>query len=255
LKEEKIQKKIIFAHRGSSFFAPENTLSAFRLAKLHKADGFEFDVRLSKDGQVVVTHDLTFRRYKLRKRVRKLTLTEIKKINVGNEHFPNEKVPTLQEVLNLWKNNETPKYMQIEVKTSKLFNRTLENKIIALLKDFNNKHPELNLYKHLFIISFNPFALHEFKKVSPELSRGLLIRKSPRRLKSKIVGFFKALADPDIIILNKKKINERFIAANSDKYLFGTYGINSKAEFQKIKDLDLTFVTVKDPSFCQQEIR
>ena len=47
----------IWAHRGASGYAPENTMEAFRLADEMKADGIELDVQLTKDGEVVVLHD------------------------------------------------------------------------------------------------------------------------------------------------------------------------------------------------------
>ena len=45
------------AHRGARAFAPENTLAAFRKAKAFGCQMFEMDVRLSKDGELVVHHD------------------------------------------------------------------------------------------------------------------------------------------------------------------------------------------------------
>jgi len=50
---------VIIAHRGSSTRAPENTLSAFKLALEERADGIELDAKLTLDGQVVVIHDQT----------------------------------------------------------------------------------------------------------------------------------------------------------------------------------------------------
>lgn len=47
----------IWAHRGASEYAPENTLPAFRLAEEQGADGIELDVQLTKDGELVVCHD------------------------------------------------------------------------------------------------------------------------------------------------------------------------------------------------------
>ena len=44
----------VFAHRGASGYAPENTLQAFSLAQEQGADGIELDVQLTKDGEVVV---------------------------------------------------------------------------------------------------------------------------------------------------------------------------------------------------------
>jgi len=47
----------VFAHRGGSALAPENTLAAFERGLALGADGIELDVHLSKDGVVVVHHD------------------------------------------------------------------------------------------------------------------------------------------------------------------------------------------------------
>jgi glycerophosphoryl diester phosphodiesterase len=50
-------RPLIFAHRGGARIAPENTLSAFERAHALGVDGFELDVRLSRDGEVMVIHD------------------------------------------------------------------------------------------------------------------------------------------------------------------------------------------------------
>lgn len=48
----------VIAHRGNRAHAPENTLEAFRQAVAAGVDGIELDVRLTKDGHVVVHHDV-----------------------------------------------------------------------------------------------------------------------------------------------------------------------------------------------------
>ena len=50
---------LIIAHRGASGYAPENTMAAFELAERLGADFIEFDVRMSKDGELVIIHDET----------------------------------------------------------------------------------------------------------------------------------------------------------------------------------------------------
>ena len=52
----------IIAHRGASHDAPENTLAAVQLAWQQHADAVEVDVRISRDGQLVVIHDDNTRR-------------------------------------------------------------------------------------------------------------------------------------------------------------------------------------------------
>jgi glycerophosphoryl diester phosphodiesterase len=50
-------RPLVFAHRGGAQLAPENTLAAFVRAHALGVDGFELDVRLSRDGEVMVIHD------------------------------------------------------------------------------------------------------------------------------------------------------------------------------------------------------
>src|SRR5271167_1214012 len=47
----------LLGHRGTRVHAPENTIAAFDICLKHGCDGFELDVRQSKDGQIVVVHD------------------------------------------------------------------------------------------------------------------------------------------------------------------------------------------------------
>lgn len=49
----------IFAHRGGLLLAPEHTMAAFSIANQYDIDGFEIDIRLTKDEQIVVLHDAT----------------------------------------------------------------------------------------------------------------------------------------------------------------------------------------------------
>jgi glycerophosphoryl diester phosphodiesterase len=55
-------RPLIFAHRGGAGLAPENTIEAFDRGLALGADGIELDVRLSRDGVVVVHHDRTLAR-------------------------------------------------------------------------------------------------------------------------------------------------------------------------------------------------
>ena len=60
--KKKARTTKIWAHRGSSGFAPENTLPAFEVAKELDIDGIELDVQMTKDGVLVVIHDETINR-------------------------------------------------------------------------------------------------------------------------------------------------------------------------------------------------
>jgi glycerophosphoryl diester phosphodiesterase len=93
----------IIAHRGASADAPENTLAAFKLAWEQKADGIEGDFRLTRDGQIVCSHDATTKRVGDRTlEVAASTLEELRQVDVGSWKGPawkGERMPTIGEAL------------------------------------------------------------------------------------------------------------------------------------------------------------
>ena len=55
-------RKVNVAHRGASAYAPEHTLSAYRLALEQSADFVEQDLAVTKDGVLICLHDPTLER-------------------------------------------------------------------------------------------------------------------------------------------------------------------------------------------------
>lgn len=95
----------LYAHRGASALAPENTLAAFRQAVEAGADGVELDVHLSADGVPVVIHDATLERTTDGVgKVGEHTAAELAGMDAGRwfaPEFAGEPVPTLLQVLEL----------------------------------------------------------------------------------------------------------------------------------------------------------
>ena len=72
------------AHRGASAYYPENTMESFQGAISMGADMIEFDVQLTRDGEVVVFHDEKVTRCTNGKgRIADYTLIELKKTGCG----------------------------------------------------------------------------------------------------------------------------------------------------------------------------
>lgn len=109
---------LVISHRGASGRYPENTMAAFRMAAEIKADMIELDVRRSKDGHLVVIHDVKLGRTTNGEgRVREKTLAELKAFSAGawwSEKYAGERIPTLDEVL-AWAQDKLP--IVIDVKT------------------------------------------------------------------------------------------------------------------------------------------
>lgn len=105
-KIEKAKEVKAVAHRGLSFAAPENTLSAFKLAGEKGYYGCEFDIHPTKDKIWVVNHDNTVDKMTDGSgKIGDMTFEEISKLKIdsGNniEAYPNEKIPTLEEALDV----------------------------------------------------------------------------------------------------------------------------------------------------------
>ena len=81
-------KQYIYAHRGASGYAPENTLEAFELAIKQGAYGVELDVHITADGCLVVAHDETVDRCSDGSGlIARMTLRELKALHF-NKTFP-----------------------------------------------------------------------------------------------------------------------------------------------------------------------
>ena len=95
----------VAAHRGWSEKYPENTMIAYRKAAELCVDQIEIDVRVSKDGQLVIIHDATVDRTTNGSgRVDSMTLEELRALDAGSwkgEEFAGEKIPTLDEFIEL----------------------------------------------------------------------------------------------------------------------------------------------------------
>jgi glycerophosphoryl diester phosphodiesterase len=90
------ERRLLYAHRGASAEAPENTLEAFRLGLARGANALEMDVRMTRDGTIVVIHDPDGHRVAgAPAAVAASTLAEVKKWDLGG----GARVPALAEVL------------------------------------------------------------------------------------------------------------------------------------------------------------
>lgn len=159
---------LIYGHRGASAYAPENTLEAFRLAMDMGADGFELDVHMSRDGELVVIHDETVDRTTDGTGfVRELTLAQLKALDAscGMEGYRDVRIPTLREVFSLIQN--THHIVNVEIKTDEHFYPGIEEKCLALAA-------EMGVEERIVYSSFNHFTLRKLQQLKPDGKLGML---------------------------------------------------------------------------------
>ena len=150
-------KFMIIGHRGACFYEPENTLRSFKKALKLKCKCIECDVHLTKDNKVVVIHDDKVDRTTNGKGlVKDFTLNELKRLDAGKK----EKIPTLQEYINLLKNKT---YMFIELKKCK----NIVEKTLDIIK--KNK-----IEDKVVLLSFYDSYLKKVKRINPKVKTGFL---------------------------------------------------------------------------------
>jgi glycerophosphoryl diester phosphodiesterase len=158
----------IFAHRGASAYAPENTIAAFVLAVKQEANAVELDAKLTADGEVVVFHDQNVERTTgSRGRVGELTLAELRKLDAGSHFdvsFRGEPIPTLSDVFEAVGKKI---FINIELTNYASVNDSLPDKVAALVSKYD-------LAEWVMFSSFNPIALWRVRRLLPQIPTGLL---------------------------------------------------------------------------------
>jgi len=163
-----LPQPIIFAHRGASAHAPENTLASFELALAQNADAIELDVKISADGQVIVIHDPTVDRTTgSHGRVKDLPLKELRALDAGRffaEKFQGEKIPLLEEVFDAVGQRT---FINVELTNYNTPRDHLVETVCMLVK-------KCGLQKHVMFSSFFASNLSKARTYLPEVPIGLL---------------------------------------------------------------------------------
>ena len=168
---------LIIAHRGASGYKPEMTIPAYELALKQNVDGFETDVRLTKDLELVGIHDRKTGRVADRDLVvSKSTLIDIQELDFSSKETE-AKVMTIREFLTLAIDSGKSLTLTIETKHLTKHHGLLEHKLNELLTEFKmnaNQHERVKIV----LMSFNPLAVLRFSKLNPLVPRVQLKEKS-----------------------------------------------------------------------------
>jgi glycerophosphoryl diester phosphodiesterase len=165
---QQLPQPTVFAHRGASIQAPENTIAAFELAVTQKADAIELDAKLCGDGQVMVIHDQTVDRTTDGSgKLLEMPLAALKELDAGSwfdAQFSGEPLPTLEEVFEAVGKKI---FINIELTNYASVFDNLPNKVVQLVKKYE-------LQDNVLFSSFNPVALRRAHQLLPEVPLGLL---------------------------------------------------------------------------------
>lgn len=169
MKRPEVSRPLVFAHRGASKVAPENTLPAFEAAIRLGVDGVELDVQYSSDGHLVVIHDLTLEALTNGTgRVTAHPLRELRALDAGSHfgpEFAGTHIPVLGEVLDLLRGKLL---VNVELKVPDTRSASMGADVVAVVRAHG-------MADQVVISSFNPFALRRAKLSGPEIECALLV--------------------------------------------------------------------------------
>lgn len=137
--------------------------------------GVEIDVRLTRDGKVVVQHDATMDRTSdMRGVVSKLDWADIQDAEIGGSEFPGQHPMLLDEVLERFQDSD--QHLYIETKHPLLRGCEIDEQVLLRLK-----YAGLDCDERMHIISFNHAAMRSVCRLSPDIDRIYLRREWERR--------------------------------------------------------------------------
>jgi glycerophosphoryl diester phosphodiesterase len=239
----------IYGHRGAKGSYPENTLLSLKKAIDQGVDGLEIDVHLTKDGEVVVIHDETLdRTTNGTGRIKELTLEEIKQFSAGNSytHFPEydeawdmEKVPTLQEVLELIA--PYPLELNIELKTYAVAYKGIEEKVQSIVKKYGTG-------RKVVYSSFHLPSLLRMKKVNRDANIAWLLNED-----ISFPGDYIETLDLEALHLNKNMFLPRTNVNYNPMNLKGLYKnvrvwtVNEPAQIHQLLELQVDAIITDFP--------
>jgi glycerophosphoryl diester phosphodiesterase len=167
-------KNGIIGHRGMSGLAPENTLASFDKALECGLNWVEFDVRLSKDYQLMCIHDSRIERTTNQiGLVREYTASELNKMDAGSwfdSAFSQQFVPSLQQVVDHLADSGIQ--MNIEIKTPNPPSTQRLIKLSKVLIKFLDSWP--NTLPQPIISCFDWTVLNRIRVKNPEIPLGFL---------------------------------------------------------------------------------
>lgn len=247
--------QLIVGHRGASYDAPENTLSAFKEAWRQNADGVEGDFYFTADQQIVCIHDKDAKRTGGEKlSVSESTLAQLQKLEYGgwkDAKFNGEPLPTFADVAAVIPRG---KLFVIELKTGP--------EIVPLLVE-ELKKTELT-EDQLLVIAFNSDTVAKSKEMMPNVRAHWLTGYK----QNKETGAWAPTVEEVAKMLktcgadglgtqgNRAIVDEAFIAKLKSEGMkeFHVWTVDSPEDAKYFQKLGAVGITTNRPAFIREEL-
>lgn len=154
-------RPLIFAHRGFGDHAPDNSLYAVERALDAGMDGVDVDGQLTRDGEVVVFHDLSVDRLtSATGRVRDKTLKEMLALDLGPKYDPPIRGAFVRTFEDFVREAKGRGILMVELKVPSAASTGMEERAVAIIR----KHAA---HDNVVLSSFNPLVLYRVKRLDP----------------------------------------------------------------------------------------
>lgn len=232
------------AHRGASWYAPENSLAAIKLAWELGADGAECDIQLTKDRQIVLWHDSNTERLTIKKLdIAQTNYSDLQKLNIklsetNSAYFEGQRMPLLKEVLRAITKNQL---LVIEIKCGKEIFPELQKVIRQYWKTGNIA----------FIgFSFETIALAKYN--FPDVPCYYL-SSSKEGILTKIPDIQKVKLDG--VDLNSKIIDQQLVQElRKAKIEIWCWTVDALDETIRMKELGVNVITTNRPTWLKEQM-
>lgn len=161
-------RPLIFAHRGFGVHAPDNSLYAVQRALEAGMDGVDVDAQLTRDGEIVIFHDLSVDRLTSDTgRVRDKSLKEMVALDLGPKHdraIRGAPVRTFEDFVRTVKGHGL---LMVELKVTGMKPTGMEQRAVEIIR----KH---GAHQSVILSSFNPLVLYRVKRIDPQVRTALI---------------------------------------------------------------------------------
>jgi len=209
----------------------------------------EFDVQLSRDGEVVVFHDEKLSRCTNgRGKLAAYTLAELKKLDAGkwfDEKFKGEKIPTLKEVLSFCSGKIA---VNIEVKTEAVADKIaggIEEKCLKIVG-------QTGMSRHAVFSSFDPRAVQHLKQIDNSAAVAVLFEKKIYGVKppSEIVEMLGA----DCFNCSYRELNKKWLRdIKTNNIPVNVYTVDEERKMRRLLEAGVDGIFTNKPDVLKKE--
>ncbi|MFB7215674.1 glycerophosphodiester phosphodiesterase [Streptomyces sp. NPDC056255] len=251
---------VVFAHRGASAYAPENTLAAVDKADALGFDWVENDVQFTKDGVLVVVHDTDLRRTtdveevfpdRTSWAVKDFTAAEIARLDAGSwfgPQFAGTRVPTLKQYLDRVERNRQK--LLLEIKSPEIY-PGIEKETLRVLRQkgwLDRSHVK----NRLVIQSFGADSVKKVHQLRPDVTTGFLGTPAVADLPS--YAAFTDQINPSYTTVSADYVDavHALKGAHGKKLRVNTWTVNDAATAAKVAGLGVDGIITNNPDVVRE---